>query len=82
MKSSSERVGSRRMMRVTGRELELLDVLDDHLAGQVTAREVLVEPVAAADLLDRDQRARRELLDPAITSRGSKVIALTISCGG
>ena len=36
---------------------ELLDVLDHHLTGQVTRREVPAQPVAAADLLDRDQRA-------------------------
>ena len=43
---------------------QLLDVLDDHLAGQVAAGEVVVEPVAAADLLHRDQRSGRELLHP------------------
>ena len=51
---------------------ELLEILDDHLAGQVTAREVLVQPVAAADLLHRDQGARRELLDLARSRRADR----------
>src|SRR5688572_12658584 len=42
---------------------ELLGILDDQLAGQVIAREAIIEPVTTPDLLDSDQRPRRKLLD-------------------
>ena len=57
--------GSRRMTRVTGRALSSSTSLDDHLPGQVTRRGMLAQPVAAPDLLDRDQRRRARTPPPA-----------------
>jgi hypothetical protein len=42
---------------------ELLGILDDQLAGQILARETIVEPVTNPDFLDRNQGAGRKLLD-------------------